>query len=108
MVDQQLYEFHANICKALSHPKRLEILDHLKDGEKSVNELMVLVCVDQPATSRYLGSLRHAGLVAMHRRGTNIYYELGDPKIVEACEMMRRYLLERIETMGKLAQVANT
>ena len=82
MVDQRLYELHSNICKALSHPKRLEILDYLKDGEKSINDLMASVRVDQTTIYRYLRHLRNVGLVATRRRGANIYYELSDPKVV--------------------------
>lgn len=103
MVDQRLYELHASICKALSHPKRLEILDRLRDGEKNVKELADALDVSQSALSRYLAAIRSTGIVVPRRDGQNVYYQLSDLRVIEACDAMRDVLLQYLETGGQLA-----
>lgn len=52
MIDQRLYELRASICKVLSHPKRLEILDCLWANQMNVKELVEVLGVTQSTVSR--------------------------------------------------------
>ena len=104
MLNQRLYELHASICKALSHPKRLEILDYLRDGEKHVKELAAALDISQSALSRYLAAIRSTGIVVPRRDGQNVYYRLSDPRVIEACDAMRDVLLQYLEAGGQLAE----
>lgn len=106
MSDQQLYELHASICQTLANPKRLEIIAHLRDGEKTVTELMEAMQISQANLSQHLGLMRQKGIVIARREGLNIYYRLSNPKIIQACDLMRQVLLENLESGAALVGTA--
>jgi len=97
-VDKKLYEMQAELCKTLSNPKRLEILDILKEqGEICVNELAERLEIPKANTSQHLAVLRQAGVVNTRKDGINVYYSLRSQKITDACSLTRDILLERLE-----------
>ncbi|MEW5985248.1 MAG: metalloregulator ArsR/SmtB family transcription factor [Chloroflexota bacterium] len=104
MADRQLYELHASICQALANPKRLEVIDRLRDGEKSVTELAEALQIGQANLSQHLTVMRQKGIVRSRREGLNIYYRLSSPKIITACDLMRQVLLEHLEAGIELAR----
>ena len=106
MSDQQLYELHASICQTLANPKRLEIIAHLRDGERTVTELMDAIQISQANLSQHLGLMRQKGIVIARREGLNIYYRLSNPKIIQACDLMRQVLLENLESGAVLVETA--
>ena len=64
------YRIHAEICKAIAHAKRLEILDTLRDREMNVNDLALKMGVQAANVSQQLALLRSAGVVETRRAGT--------------------------------------
>ena len=64
------------LLKAMSNPRRLMILCHLLDGEKSADEIERLVGLRQSAMSQHLARLRREGLVRTRREGQSIFYAL--------------------------------
>lgn len=106
MSEQQLYELHASICQTLANPKRLEIIAHLGDGEKTVTELMEAMQISQANLSQHLGLMRQRGIVIARRDGLNIYYRLSNPKMIQACDLMRQVLLENLESGAVLVGTA--
>lgn len=97
-MDRKLFELQAELCKTLANPKRLEILEILKEhSEISVNELAELLEIPKANTSQHLAVLRQAGVVATRKDGINVYYSLRSTKISEACQLTRQILLERLE-----------
>jgi ArsR family transcriptional regulator, virulence genes transcriptional regulator len=97
-MDRKLYELQAQLCKTLSNPKRLEILDILKAaGEITVNALAEALEIPKANTSQHLAVLRQAGVVNSRRDGINVYYSLRSERISEACALTRQILLERLE-----------
>ncbi|MEO7934537.1 MAG: metalloregulator ArsR/SmtB family transcription factor [Chthoniobacterales bacterium] len=69
----------ALVFKALSNPHRLLIVDALGRGERSVAELTALVSIDMSTVSNHLSVLRNVGIVTADRRGTQIFYSLRKP-----------------------------
>ena len=104
MADSQLYELHASICQTLANPKRLEVIDRLRDGEQSVTELAEAMKISQANLSQHLAVMRQKGIVATRREGLNVYYRLSNPKIIKACDLMRQVLLEHLEAGAELAR----
>ncbi|MEE9151100.1 MAG: metalloregulator ArsR/SmtB family transcription factor [Thermoplasmata archaeon] len=102
-MEKKLYEMHAEICKIFTSPKRLEIIDLLQNEEKSVSELLAATGLSQSNVSQHLGVLREKGVVVARREGNTIFYRIANPKILEACRLMREVLLERMNKSGKLA-----
>ncbi len=97
-MEKKLYEMQAELCKTLSNPKRLEILDILKDEQEiSVNLLAERLEIPKANTSQHLAVLRQAGVVNTRKDGINVYYSLRSSKISEACSLTRQILLERLE-----------
>ena len=108
MLEHQLYELHASICQTLANPKRLEIITHLRNGEKSVTELTGAMQISQANLSQHLGLMRQKGIVVARREGLNIYYRLSNSKIIQACDLMRQVLLENLETGAVLVKATRT
>lgn len=72
----------ADVFKALSNPNRLLIVDALSAGERCVAELTELVGLDMSTVSNHLAVLRNAGLLADERRGTQVFYALTTPCVM--------------------------
>jgi ArsR family transcriptional regulator len=106
MVDRQLYKLHAGICHTLANPKRLEIIDKLRDQELSVTELAKALGISQANLSQHLSLMRQRGIVTTRREGLNIFYRLSNPKIIKACDLMRQVLLENLKSGTVLVETA--
>ncbi|MDO9096990.1 MAG: metalloregulator ArsR/SmtB family transcription factor [Candidatus Methanoperedens sp.] len=103
-MDKKIFEMHAEICKVFTSPKRLEIINLLRDGEKTVNELAEQAGVPQANISQHLTVLRQNNVVTTRREGANVYYKIANPKILQACDLMREVLIEKLtenETLAK-------
>jgi ArsR family transcriptional regulator len=76
------YEARARIIKALAHPSRLYIVDLLNEGERCVCELTEKINADMSTVSRHLSVLKAAGIVSDEKRGTQVYYSLCVPCVL--------------------------
>lgn len=102
--NKRIFELHASICRTLAHPKRLEILNLLRLGELSVSEIAEQMGVSLANVSQHLAMLRDKRVVLTRREGVNIYYQISNPKIVQACDLMREVLSEELARSGELAE----
>jgi ArsR family transcriptional regulator len=91
------YKLQADLCKALAHPVRLQVLDLVSKRERTVDELADEVGVGQPNLSMHLAALRHRRLVIARRDGMNVYYKASHPKIAEACGLIQDILKDLLE-----------
>ena len=105
--DKTVFELQADICKTLASPKRLEILNILKSGEKSVTELVEELGVPKANVSQHLAVMRHKGILKSRRKGVNIFYSISNNKVTSACALMREVLADMMRERGKLARLAN-
>lgn len=103
-----LYELQAEICKVLASPKRIEILNVLKDGEKTVSELVEILGVPKANVSQHLAIMRHKGVLKTRRKGVNIYYSISHSKIIEACNLMREVLNEQLREKSKYIELVSS
>jgi ArsR family transcriptional regulator len=103
-MENQIYKLHAGICQALSHAKRIEIIDILQNGEMSQGELARKMKVAKANLSQHLSIMREKGIVTARREGINIYYHISSPKVVKACQLMREVLLDKLSQSGKIAK----
>ena len=95
--EEELSRLQADFCKGMAHPTRIRILKSLETGEKTVNELASLVGVTQANASQHLALLRQLGLLSTRRDGTSIYYSISDPRIMEACNLVRSCIEDRVK-----------
>jgi DNA-binding transcriptional ArsR family regulator len=103
---QEVSRLHADICSALADPKRILLIYALAERPRSVNDLAVDVGISQPATSRNLKVLRERGLVYTVRQGTTLEYHLTDMRLVEALNMLRSVLRDRLTYRANLMESA--
>lgn len=103
--DKTLYELQSEVCKTLASPKRIEILNALKDGEKTVSELVDILGVPKANVSQHLAVMRHKGILKSRREGINMYYSVSNMKVIEACILMKEVLVEQMKEKGKLAEI---
>ncbi|WP_342705619.1 metalloregulator ArsR/SmtB family transcription factor [Burkholderia arboris] len=88
---QAIYASLAEVAQAIGHPNRLELLEHLAQRERSVEELTTLSGMTFANTSRHLQILRRARLVDTERRGKHIVYRLaGDSEVVVLMKALGR------------------
>jgi DNA-binding transcriptional ArsR family regulator len=104
---QEVSQLHADICSALADPKRILLIYALAEKPYSVNELAGELGLSQPATSRALKVLRERGLVSAQRRGTTLEYHLTDMRLVDALNMLRAVLRDRLAYHANLMDSAN-
>lgn len=87
---QRLFEQFAKVGKALSSANRLEILEFLAQGEKSVENLTILTGLSFANTSQHLQQLRHAGMVTARKDGQRVFYSLADEAAIDLLNMLRK------------------
>lgn len=93
--DDATYRQHADLCKVLTDPKRLLLIDALRHAERCVGDLAEEIGMSLPNASQHLSVLRHAGLVAARREGTTVHYRLVEPRIAEACDLVHQIVADR-------------
>ncbi len=86
----------AELCSAFSDPTRILILYELYENTRTVTDLTTDLNVSQPTISRHLKVLRDRGLVTAERRGTNMYYQLTDTRLISALDILRSVLRDRV------------
>jgi ArsR family transcriptional regulator len=102
-IDMTIYNMQATISKTLANPIRLAILHTLKDEEKSVGELADIIGISQSNLSQHLALMRQIDILKTRKNGTSIYYSVTNPKINEACEIVREILSDQLNKKKELA-----
>jgi ArsR family transcriptional regulator len=101
---EPVYEQKALIYKALAHPIRVQIVEYLALGEKSVSEIVEHVGAKKSNTSRHLAVLRAAGVVETRKDGLAVYYNLRLPCLMKMCSCVNEALLKKAEYHKKIAR----
>lgn len=92
---QQLLTLQEDVLKTIASQKRLEIIQILKNRELSVGEMVRMLGVRQSNLSQHLSLLRRHNIVTNRKKGLNVYYSLADPRIAEACQLIREFLTDQ-------------
>jgi ArsR family transcriptional regulator len=101
-LQQEITQLEANFCAALSDPNRLLILYALNEKPLNVTELTNELGLSQPTMSRHLKVLRERGLVHAIRTGTVITYHLTDARLIQALDLLRNVMRERLTHQANL------
>jgi ArsR family transcriptional regulator len=101
-MSDRVYKLHADVCRVLGSASRIRIIEALREGERSVSELSVTLGLRQANVSQHLAVMRSKGVLKTRTVGTSIYYSVSNPKIVQACDLMRQVLLEQLKENEKL------
>lgn len=98
------YQTRAKIIKAMAHPTRLFIVDELSRGEKCVRELTAMIGDDISTVSRHLAVLRSAGLVSDEKRGTQVFYSLRLPCVLNFFSCVESVLKANMEEQATMVE----
>ncbi|MCU0835820.1 MAG: metalloregulator ArsR/SmtB family transcription factor [Chromatiaceae bacterium] len=101
---QTLFEQLAVIARALGSAARLELLDYLAQGERSVEELAAVAGLSIANTSKHLQQLKAAGLVQARRAGKHVHYRLGDERVLDTVANLRTLAEAHLAQVGALVQ----
>src|SRR5690242_20308141 len=101
---QEIEMLYSQACHALGDPKRLMILYALSRQPRYVGELAAELDIPQPTVSRHLKVLREAGMVQTAREGTAISYSLSDERVIQALDLLRGILRDRMQKQAHLAE----
>jgi len=103
-VDSKTYarfDAQAKVIKAMAHPTRLFIIDQLSRRERCVCELTEMTGADMSTVSKHLSVLKNAGIVADEKRGSQVFYRLRMPCVLDlfSCvqSVMRATAKEKLE-----------
>lgn len=101
---REIVLLHAQICQGLADPKRILILYALADGPRRVSELIEILGWPQPTISHHLKILRERGLVTTKQEGAVTYYMLADKRVIQALDLLREILRDRLIQQANLFQ----
>jgi rhodanese-related sulfurtransferase len=101
---QQLFEAFASVGKALSSGRRVELIEVLVQGERSVDELAAQIDQSTSNTSQHLQVLARAGLVSSHRDGNRVLYRLAGPQVESLWKRMQLVAAEHVAGLDRLAE----
>lgn len=101
---QEVSQLEADLCFALADPTRILILYALDEQPRNVTELTQELNITQPTASRHLKILRDRGLVRPNRQGVVIQYELNDKRLIQALDLLRSVLRDRIAYRANLME----
>ena len=101
-----LVELIARRFRVMGEPTRIRLLDHLRDGEQSVNQLAVRSGAGQQNVSKHLTVLAEAGVVARRKRGNHAFYRIADPAVLGLCEQVCGSLEQQLQMLAALVSGA--
>lgn len=98
------YIAKANVMKALSHPVRLYIVQQLENGKLSVGEIAKMVDIDNSTVSKHLSILRNAGIIDNEKQGSNVYYGLKTPCVLNFFTCIQKVLEKNYYEQKEIVQ----
>ena len=101
-VTRPIYQVKADFFKTLGHPARIRVLELLRDGERSVGELIPAVGIEASHLSQQLGILRRANILQVRKEGAAVRYSVTDPRIFDLLEVARAILTSSLAGSSEL------
>lgn len=103
-MEDQIYAYHAEMCKVFSHPKRLELINTLRDKEMGAGELGERLGLAKANLSQHLAMMKERRVLASRKEGNAVYYRIANPKLLQAYDMLRDMLFEQIRQDAALIE----
>jgi DNA-binding transcriptional ArsR family regulator len=85
---EPVVELIARRFRVIGEPMRIRVLDRLRTGEASVQELSDALATSQQNVSKHLGVLHESGIVSRRKQGTQTFYAIADPSVLALCEQV--------------------
>jgi DNA-binding transcriptional ArsR family regulator len=101
-IPEDLAVLIAKRFRAISEPTRIRLLDCLRDGEQTVNQLAAAIATGQQNASKHLAVLTDAGIVGRRREGNYAYYRITDQSVLAICEEVCGAIEEQATALAAL------
>lgn len=101
---QQIFAQFAAVAKAIAHEHRIELLEHLGQGERSVEALAKKIGISVANTSHHLQLMRRGGLVEARRDGKFVHYRISDDAVIALIAALRRVGERRIAEIERVVR----
>ena len=95
-----LAQLIAQRFRVLAEPTRIRLLDRLRAGEASVQELTAALAASQQNVSKHLGVLAQAGMVERRKDGTVVWYRIADESVFALCEQVCGSLQRQLDDLA--------
>lgn len=102
--ESQIYDIHADLCKAIANRTRLMMVALLADREMSVGEMVERLGISVTNASQHLRILRNNHIVHTRREGQTVFYRLTDARLPKACALIRSILLDDMRKRNEIAR----
>lgn len=104
MVNKKIFELHAEVCKALGHSLRIEVIDLLRDKELCFSDILEITGGLKSNLSQHLSVMTNKGILKSRREGQCIYFSLSSKKVAQACRLMREVLMDGLKKQKDLLE----
>jgi ArsR family transcriptional regulator len=101
---KKIFELHADVCKALGHPLRIEVIDLLQENELCFSDILEVTGGLKSNLSQHLSIMTKKGILKMRRDGQCNYYSLSTKKVAQACQLMREVLIDNLNKHKELLE----
>ena len=101
-----LAELIARRFRMLAEPTRIKLLDRLREGEASVNELSEGLGASQQNVSKHLAMLADVGMLARRKEGNHVYYRIADEGVFALCDQVCGSVQEQLRALNALVEGA--
>ncbi|MBP6398654.1 MAG: winged helix-turn-helix transcriptional regulator [Saprospiraceae bacterium] len=104
MTEKKIFELHADVCKALGHPLRIEVIDVLQEKELCFTDILEITGGLKSNLSQHLSLMTKKGILKSRRDGQSTYFSLSSNKVAQACRLMREVLIDNLKKNQKLIE----
>jgi len=101
----KIYVYHAEMCKVFSHPKRLELIDILREKEMSAGALGEKLGLAAANLSQHLAMMKERRILVSRKEGNVVYYRIANPRLLQAFDLLREILFQQIRQDAALLEV---
>ncbi len=101
-IPADLVELVARRFRAIGEPMRIRLLDELRGGEATVNDLADAVGASQQNVSKHLAVLADAGVLGRRKDGTHVYYGIADEGVLDLCEEVCGSVQQQLQSLAVL------
>jgi len=103
-MEDRIYAYHAEMCKAFAHPKRLELINTLRDKEMNAGDLGEKLGLAPGNVSQHLTMMKERRILISRKEGNVVYYRIANLRLLEAFDLLREIMFEQIRKDAVLIQ----
>jgi DNA-binding transcriptional ArsR family regulator len=100
----ELVELIARRFRVIGEPMRIRLLDRLREGEATVNELSEALGATQQNVSKHLAVLTEVGILGRRKAGTHVYYRIVDEVVFALCEQVCGSVQQQLRALNELVE----